>query len=407
MYSLSWHLAWRYLRRHPKRKHLAFSSLVSVAGVALGVGALIVVMSVLSGLESFIEESVVAVDAPLVVKPDSAASFHMSGAMLDTISSLRSVRAVSPYIQGEAIIRLPSRGIDAGCRVRGVDPELEFSAGTLNEKLSYGELTLSAPGDPEGMLMGLYLAEKFYHSVGDTLYIFPPRAFFSSRGHAIGRVVLTGALETGLPVNDETLAYVPMELARRMYLPDGGYSGIKVFPSEGFSNEEVHREVSGILPSNISVRTWQELNPDLTASMKLERMGAFLAILLITLVATFNIMGTIARSAIERRKDIAVLKAMGADNRLIFRVFLWEGVTVGISGIAAGLALGLTGCWIIGSTGLIQLPDVYSFHENIPVLISLPQVVLVCSMAFVLSLVSGVFPALKAAGLDPVRGLEN
>ncbi|MBD3276795.1 MAG: FtsX-like permease family protein, partial [Candidatus Aegiribacteria sp.] len=126
-----------------------------------------------------------------------------------------------------------------------------------------------------------------------------------------------------------------------------------------------------------------------------------------TLVATFNIMGTIARSAIERRKDIAVLKAMGADNRLVFRVFLWEGITVGLAGITAGLVIGLTGCWIIGSTGLIELPDVYSFHENIPVLISLPQVVLVCSMAFVLSLGSGVFPALKAARLDPVRGLEN
>ena len=407
MYSLSWHLAWRYLRRHSNRKHLAFSSLVSVAGVALGVGALIVVMSVLSGLESFIEESVVAVDAPLVIKPDSGASFRMSGGMLDSLAALPSVRGVSPFIQGEAIVRLPSRGIDAGCRVRGVEPELEFSNGTLDEKLSYGELTLSAEGDLDGMLMGLYLAEKFYHSVGDTLYIFPPKAFFSSRGHAIGRVVLTGALETGLPVNDETLAYVPMELAKRMYLPEGGYSGIKVFPSDGYSQDEAHAGVTEILPSGIGVRTWEELNPDLTASMKLERMGAFLAILLITLVATFNIMGTIARSAIERRKDIAVMKAMGADNRLIFRVFMWEGVTVGLAGIAAGLILGLTGCWIIGSTGLIELPDVYSFHENIPVLISLPQVALVCAMAFILSLGSGIFPAMKAAGLDPVRGLEN
>lgn len=407
MNSLSWHLAWRYLRRHPRRKHLAFSTIVSVAGVALGVGALIIVMGVLSGLEQFIEESVITVDAPLVIMPDSGVSFQMSDNLLDELESLNAIGSISPFVQGEAIIRLPSRGVDSGCRVRGVDPGREFASGMMEDKLSYGELVLSTPEGDDCILMGLYLAEQFYHSVGDTLYLFPPKAFFSSRGYAIGKAVLSGALETGLPVNDETLAYIPLDLARRMFLPEGGYTGIKIYPAEGFSLEDAADAAAVLLPAGTSIRTWKELNPDLAASMKLERMGAFLALLLITLVATFNIMGTISRSAIERRKDVSVIKAMGGSNRLIFSIFLWEGIIVGIAGIVLGVFIGLAGCWLIGDSGILQLPDVYSFHENIPVRISIPRTALIGIIAFLLSLASGILPAMKAAGLDPVRGLES
>ena len=405
--SLSWHLAWRYLRRHPRRKHLAFSTVVSVAGVALGVGALLIVMGVLSGLEDFIEESVVTVDAPLTVVPDSGAVLYLQEGTLTMLEALPEVAVASPYIQGEAVLRMPSRGVDGGCRIRGVDPGREFTGGVMDERLSYGELVLTTPEGGSGIVMGLYLAEEFYHSLGDSIYLFPPRAFFSSRGRTVGRAVFTGAVETGLPVNDETLAYIPLDLAREMYLPDGGLSGINLRPAGSFSVEETVRAVSGILPEGASVRTWQDLNPDLTASMKLERMGAFLAILLITLVATFNIMGTIARSAIERRGDISVLKAMGAQDRLIFRIFLWEGVLVGATGVVLGLALGLAGCWVLGDTGLIRLPDVYSFHENLPVHLALMDMILVGVVAFLLSTCSGIIPAMKAAGLDPVKGLGD
>jgi len=407
MNSLSWHLAWRYLRRHPRRRHLAFSTVVSVAGVALGVGALLIVMGVLSGLENFIEGSVITVDAPLTVVPDSGSVLFLEDGTLAELEALSQVGIVSPYIQGEAVIRMPSRGVDGGCRIRGIDPAREFSDGVMAERISYGELSLTTPEGGSGIVMGLYLAEQFYHSIGDSLYLFPPKAFFSRRGHAIGRAVFMGAVETGLPVNDETLAYIHLDLAREMYLPDGGLSGVNIRPAGNYSIEEAANAVSLILPPGASVRTWRDLNPDLTASMELERMGAFLAILLITLVATFNIMGTIARSAIERRGDISVLKAMGAQNRLIFRIFLWEGVLVGITGVTLGLILGLVGCWVLGDTTLIQLPDVYSFHENLPVDLSAADMVLVGLVAFLLSTLSGVIPAMKAAGLDPVKGLGS
>ncbi|MCK5063670.1 MAG: ABC transporter permease [Candidatus Fermentibacteraceae bacterium] len=407
MNSFSWHLAWRYLRRHPRRNRFAFSTVVSVAGVTLGVGALVIVMGVLTGLENFIEESVITVDSPVTIMPDSGNVLHLTDDLLAKIEILPSVSVISPFIQGEAIIRLPSRGVDAGCRIRGVDEDREFTTGMMSNKLSYGELTLSTPEGNDCIIMGIYLAEEFFHSVGDTLFLFPPKAFFSSRSHAIGRAILSGAVETGLPVNDETLAYIPLDLARRMYLPDGGYSGINIRPSEGFTAEETVADIRELLPVSASIKSWKELNPDLTASMKLERMGAFLALLLITLVATFNIMGTISRSAIERMSDISVLKAMGATNNLIFRVFLWEGALVGVIGVVLGLIIGLVCCWVIGETNIIQLPDVYSFHEKIPVRVLIPEVVLVGFIALLLSIGSGILPAMKAARLDPVKGLDS
>jgi lipoprotein-releasing system permease protein len=407
MNLLSGHLAWRYLRRHPRRRHLAVTTLVSVAGVALGVGALVIVMGVLSGLEGFIEESVITVDSPLSVFPDSGSVLYDGDSLPALLETLPEVAVASPFIQGEAILRMPSRGVDGGCRIRGVDPDREFSDGAMADRLSYGEMALTSPDGGNLVLMGLYLAEGFYHSLGDSIYLFPPKVLFSSRGHAVGLAVLGGAVETGLPVNDETLAYIDIELARRMYMPGGGISGISIRPAAGFSEAQTAEAVRAALPPGAVVKTWRELNPDLTASIKLERMGAFLAILLITLVATFNIIGTIARSAIERQTDISVLKAMGARNRLIFRIFLWEGVLVGALGVLIGLAIGLIGCWVIGSTNLLELPDVYSFHEHIPVRVSLGDTLPVAMVALLLSIVSGVLPAMKAARLDPVRGLRD
>jgi len=407
MGSLSWHLAWRYIRRHPHRRHIAFSTIVSVAGVALGVAALVVVMSVMSGLEEFIRESVLIVDAPLVVVPVEGSGFAFPDSLLDSLESLPQIGSISPYVEGEAIARLPRRDLDAGCIVRGVESDREFDATGISSRMSYGSAILRLEDGYPCTVMGLYLAEEFAHASGDTIFFFSPKSLFSSRHFGIARAVLIGAVETGLPVNDQSIAYLPLELAQRLYMPEGGYSGISIRPAEGYSMEDAAEAMSPLLPDHVGLETWQERNPGLMASMKLERLGSFMAILLIILVATFNIVGTISRSAVERTEDIAILKAMGAARKLIMRVFLWEGVLVGAVGIAAGVVIGLAGCYVIGYTELVHLPDVYSFHENMPLNISFPNIIIIAAAAMVLSIASGIVPAVKAASLDPIKGLRK
>jgi lipoprotein-releasing system permease protein len=407
MSALSWHLAWRYIRRHPDRRRLAFSTVVSVSGVALGVAALLVVTSVLAGLGSFIGQSVQTVDAPLTATPAEGPRFHMRPETVERIRALERVRAASPYLEGEAVIRHRGRSMDVGCLVRGVDPESEFAASGMADNLVYGELSLRLGDGFPGTVAGLYLAERLRHCAGDTLLFFPPQAFFSPRAIAVGRAVLSGAVETGLPVNDQRIAYLPLEEAARMFAPEGGFSGISIWPAEGVSIAEASRAVEPLLPASTVLRSWRERNPDLLASMKLERLGSFLAIALITLVATFNIVGTISRSAVERRSDIAMLKAMGGTRGLVARVFLWEGVLVGGAGALIGMLLGLAGCWILGSTGLVTLPDIYAFHQHIPVRVDALNVLAVAAVAVGLSTASAAFPAVRASGMDPVRGLSG
>ncbi len=407
MGSLSWHLAWRYIRRHPERRTVALASLVSVSGVALGVGALIIVMSVLDGLEGFISGSVTTAEAPLEIIPLSGRALFMDDSVLASIAALPGVASVSPYVEGEAIVRLPSRDLETGCRIRGIDPGPGIAYAGIDSNLVYGEPRLLMDDGFPCTITGLYLAEDLFHPLGDTLIFFPPESFFTSRGFAIGRAILAGSVETGLPVNDRALAYVPIELASRMFLPGGGYSGIAIRLDDGVTPEEAARELLPSMPDSARLRTWKEKNPSLAASMQLEKMGSFAAILLITLVATFNITGTIARSVVERRRDISILKAMGATGRLVLSVFVWEGALVGLSGVALGLGIGLLGCWLIGGTGILTLPDVYSFHDHIPVSVIPANVAAICAFSFLLSMASAVVPALKAAALDPLRGLRG
>lgn len=372
--------------------------------MTLGVAALVIVMSVLSGLEEFIGKSVQSVDSPLAILSAGNSPVTSDSGFAEMLQALPEIEAVEPFIEGEAVARMPARGIEAGCLVRGVSSE-SFSGSGLDTMLVWGE----APAVPEnglpGAVLGLYLAEDFMHSAGDTIIFFPPSAFFSSGRSGTGRTVLTGSVETGLPANDRKIAYIPLETASRMFLPAGGYTGYFLEPSENTSLERALNAVQEKLPDSLSVLTWQQRNPALSASMKLERLGSFAAILLITLVASFNITGTISRTVMERRRDIAVLKAMGAGKKLITRVFIWEGMLVGAVGAVTGILLGLLGCWLISSANIIQLPDVYSFHDSFPMKISLSSTLTAGGAAVLISLLAAAVPAFRAAALDPVKGL--
>ncbi len=403
--SVSWRIAWRCLRRHPARKKVAFSTIVSIAGVALGVAALVVVMGVLDGLEHFITESVTSVDASLAVLPAGSGVVPDDPGFMENLLELPEVESAVPYIQGEAIARLPARNLESGCIVRGVPVDVPLFPG-IDTLVSWGSPSLVGPDGGPAVVMGLYLAEEFMHSSGDTIVFFPPKSLFSgSVGSA--RAVLLGAVETGLPANDRNLAWVPLPVAARMFLPSGGLSGIQVTPSSAYGEEAARRALEAFLPDSLQVLTWKQRNPALAASMKLERLGSMAALLLITLVATFNIMGTVARSVVERRRDIAILRAMGGSDSLVARIFLWEGVFVGVTGAAIGVALGLLLCHILSSTGLVSLPDVYSFHDNLPVRVSPLNTLVAALSAVAMSILSAMVPAGRAASLDPVAVLRK
>ena len=404
--ALSWKLAWRYLRRHPQRNRIAFASVVSTAGVALGVAALVIVMGILSGLEEFIGNSVRAVDSPIAVLSSTNSPVTSAESFRDSLESLLEVDRAYPFIEGEAVVRMPARNIEAGCLVRGITPE-NFCAAGLDTMLVWGEPPTVPENGLPGTVLGVYLSEDFMHSTGDTLLFFPPEAFFSSSRSGVGRTILTGAVETGLPANDRKIAYIPLETASRMFVPGGGYTGYFIEPAGGYQLESVVQSLENMLPENLRVLTWQERNPALYASLKLEKLGSFAAILLITLVASFNITGTISRTVVERRRDIAVLKSMGAGRKLILKVFLWEGMLVGLTGALSGIILGITGCWLIGSTGIIHLPDVYSFHDHFPMKISVAGIMAAGGVAVLISLLAALVPALRASALDPVEGLRQ
>jgi len=406
---LGWELfvAARQLRSGHSLGFISVITWFSVLGITIGTAALIIVISVMSGFETEVRERIIGLDAHLRVRSFLPAGIVDPDSISTVLDAIPEIVASSPYILEKGM--LSHKGVTEGAVVRGVDPEGYGRVTDLSEHIVDGVLDLETrPGSLPPIVMGRYLAANLGCEPGDTVLLISPAGVTSAFSQpVVKRFMLMAVFELGIYEFDDVSAMVSIPEAQSMYRMGGSVTGFECRLKDLDRADEVKAAIEERLEYPYSAWTWFEMHKNLFSMMKLEKWMMFMMLLLIVLVAAFNIIATLTMTAMERRRDIGILKAMGSTRASIRKIFVIQGLVMGGGGTLLGTGVGLLVCWIQIRWQVLSLPpDVY-FISSLPVELRPLDIALTSLSALVLSLLATLYPAHRAAALDPVEAIRD
>jgi len=403
----------RYLKAKRKQTFVSLITLISIAGVTVGVTALIVVLAVMNGFKEDLREKILGVTSHVVVSrfDGNIPKYQKLRAKVEVVSG---VAASTPFIFTQAMIN--SRQAISGAVLRGIEPETASKVINLPKNMRSGSLEELAveekSGEPRatpGIILGNELARNLGVSRGEPVTVISPLG----RLTPLGRVPrsqtfrVAGIFDSGMYEYDSTIAYVSIWAAQRFLGIGDRVTGIEVRVDDIYKADQVARDIGKALGGYpYWSRDWMRMNKNLFSALKLEKIVMFIILTLIILVAAFNIIGTLIMVVIEKTRDIAILKSMGATRRSIMKIFMIEGAIIGLVGTLSGLLGGYTLCKLLATYQFIELPpDVY-YISTLPVRMDPLDVTLIALAAIIISLVATVYPAWQASRLDPAEAIR-
>jgi len=379
---------------------------LSVAGVILGVMALVVVIAVMSGAETEFRKRILGLEPHMLVM-NYGGTFQDKEGMANRIRSIEGVAAVSPLLFGQAMIRT-SRSF-SGVMVRGVTPD---TGAALIKDLTPDELTRAlAKGEKKGDLPGIVLGKELANSIGvitgDTILLMTAKGIISPIGQipSMKRFVVGGTFSSGMSEYDSMLAYVHLDQAQSLVRAPDRISALGIWLNDVFQVKPMAENHLGFIKYPFYIRDWMDINQSLFSALKLEKSAMFVILTLIILVAAFNIASALIMMVMEKTKDIAVLKAMGATHKTIRRIFIIKGMIIGVSGTIIGTVSGILVCYVLKKYEFIRLPEAYPF-STLPVQLEYADVALIAVSAIVICFLSTLYPSYKASRMDPVEAIR-
>ncbi|MBW1988094.1 MAG: lipoprotein-releasing ABC transporter permease subunit [Deltaproteobacteria bacterium] len=408
---MSWEIfiSGRYLRSRRREVFVSMITAISVCGVTVGVMALIVVIAVMTGFSEDLKSRILSV-TPHVSVYRYGGAFAGWRPVLDWLEKQQDVTHAAPFIQGQALLRSPAG--TSGCVLRGLDPEREAAEGGMGRLVKSGSLSeLNPPpgsGSPPGVILGVELARSLGLSKGDPVYVISPRGVLSPMGPmpSLRRLSVVGMMESGMYDYDSSFCWVSLSTAQNILRMDGEITGIQVSVADVYRAGALLKKIAENLGFPYWARDWMSANRNLFAALKLEKVTMFIILTLLVLVAAFNIAATLIMMVTQRRKDIAILKAMGATNRSIRKIFVANGMVIGMVGTALGVLLGSVLCLVLDRYQFIKLdPNVY-YISTLPVRMEFWDVLSISVSALAICFLATLYPAWKAARLDPVEAIR-
>jgi lipoprotein-releasing system permease protein len=382
--------------------------LVSVIGITVGVAALIIVLSVFNGFNSVVTQVLVGFDPHLRIEASRGRAFVPSETLSRQLQDDPRIEASAPYVASKALLMTSS--VNRVVLVKGVvDSTIGIVSG-LKQSIVLGNLSFQDTPDMGGIVLGLTLADRLGATVGSEVTVVSPvgvDAMVSQFAQPLMRRCRVVAIYDSRNKDyDAHYAFVSLESARQLFQLPRQISGIEARLRSINEAEDVQRKLQPILGDDYRVSTWYDLHRDLYSVMKIERWAAYIILCLIVGVATFNVLGSLTMGVVEKRRDIGILKALGATRRSIIRVFIYEGILVGVIGTVLGTAIGLFVCYLQMEYHLFPLdPSVYIIPA-IPVEIRWTDFVAVGSASMLLCTLASLYPAGRAARLLPVESIR-
>ncbi|MFC1569829.1 FtsX-like permease family protein [bacterium] len=410
LFSYELFIARRYLRSRRQTGFINTITYISILGVAIGVAALIIVLSVMNGFESEVRERILGFDTHIRLR-----TFHDQGiddyqSVQEKIKDIPGIVGMSPYILDKGMIR--HREYSTGVIVKAADQNTITHVSDLDRNIVYGELNLNqiklADGRKRhGIVLGRYLADQILADTNDVVMIMSPKGIRSMfQVPEVMPFIVTGYFETGMYEYDNSYAYISIEAAQKLFKFGEKVSGIEIRLKDVYQADQIIEKIEDKLGFPYFGLSWFDMRKNLFSWMQLEKIAMFIILCLIILVAAFNIISTLIMVVMEKTREIGILKSMGSTSKSITRIFIFEGLVVGIFGTLLGELIGFGLCWAQKTYHFIALPgDVY-FINSLPVKMQSLDFIFIGVAAIGLCLLAAVYPARRAASLDPVKAIR-
>jgi lipoprotein-releasing system permease protein len=415
-----WFISLRYLKAKRRQGFISLISIISVAGVAVGVMALIVVLAVMTGFTDSLRDKILGINSHIVVQR-LGNGIKNYREVSNTILQTDGVMAATPYTYSQTMLSVPDAS--SGAVVRGIDPTTANNVLSLNSQLIRGHVfdlngDSASEGDPKsdipqsmilpGIILGKELARSLHVDINDKIRLFSPSGPLTPMG-VIPRIKtcrVVGIFDTGMYEYDSSLAYISLTTAQDFLDLDQDVHGLELKVDDIYRASEIAAELEKKLGFGYIVKDWISMNKNLFSALKLEKTAMFIILALIVLVAAFNIISTLIMVVMSKGKDIAILKSMGATSNGIMRIFVYEGLVIGLTGTVLGVIGGLALCEILSKYQFIKLPsDVYPI-TTLPIKVLPMDVTLVAVSAALITLLATIYPSWQASKIEPAVALR-
>jgi lipoprotein-releasing system permease protein len=406
--NIPYHLfiAFRYLKSKKRHKGISFNALISTGGVALGVMALLVVLSVMSGFHEDLQKKILGVNAHVIVL-DYRGTIAEYNDVIKRLEDEKEISSFAPFVLGQVMV---SSGKKAhGVFLKGIKPELESKTTDVFKYVKEGNPEDLPPknGTP-GIIIGKELSRSLGVFTGDTINIVSPFGEIGPLGvlPKVKPFRVAAIFEVGMYEYDSNLVFTDIKPAQEFFGMSDGITGIELRLKDIYKASTTRERLQEKLKFPYYAKDWMQMNRNLFSALKLEKFAMFIILILIILVASFNIISTLIMNVIEKSREIAILKAMGATNKGIMTIFMLQGLLIGIVGTIIGVSCGYLLNYVLDTYQIIKLPpDVY-YLSHLPVKMKLFDFLVVSISAVTISFIATIYPARQAAKLNPVEPLR-
>jgi lipoprotein-releasing system permease protein len=406
-------IAWRYMRSRRGSRLLSFITVIAIGGIVVGVSALIVIIGVMNGLQTDLREKI------LVGSPDIRVLAYGEELriqdwkqLLDTVKKKQGVVAVSPFVLTNALIRKDPGSYTEGASVAGIEPK--GSGGpevtTIRDHAKEGDFKfITSDGKHRGLVIGKLLSDRM-GGMGTKLVLITSigNQINPVTGYPVPRIMefeVTGVFETGMYEYDDKYVYVDMAAAQELAGLDSAVTGLEVRTN---SREEAPAVAQAMhLDFPYHTMDWREQNGSLFKALSLEKLGMAVILSLIVIVAAFNIVSTLTMVVRDKTREIGILKAMGLPSASVRRIFLAQGLVIGVVGTGIGLAIGIMVGVAIGQWHLITLDPTVYFIDHLPVRMQLFDIIMIVVLGVLVAMVATLHPAVQASKLYPIEAIRS
>lgn len=402
-------IAKRYLLSKHKINFITIISLISITGITLGVAALIVVLSVFNGFGSLVTSFLMNFDPHLRVEYKIDTKQKDFGDFVNIVKQTPDIKSFAPFVSGKVLV--VSNQITQVINLKGIDTAAIENVYNIKENIIYGDDNFAIDDNQSGVIIGLRLADQLRTLVGDTITVISPegieRAIAQFGIPNSAKFIVQGIFSSQNNEYDESLMFVPIEEAQYLLGYDDEIQGYDIKLNNSDNSFKAKEYLESKLDKNtFDISTWYDFHKELYSVMQIERWVAYILLSLIIAVASFNILGSLSMSVIEKKRDIGILRSMGSKEKSILKIFMYEGLMIGIVGTFLGVMIGYFICFLQLQYNIYPLDPTQYKIDSLPLEIRISDFFYIAGVSLLLSLIASYIPAKRAAKVDALQAIK-